>query len=151
MPGTLGVDESSSSGEDMPSGDGYASRLLGLRVMVVDDSPINLEVIRRILAEHGAEVLVYESGAAAIEALGRWPDSVDVILMDLQMPDLDGCATTQRIREQRGSSVRVIALSTGSTQSDRQRATQAGMVDFLTKPVMPDEIVRVLRATVKRR
>ncbi|MEY4762496.1 MAG: hypothetical protein RLZZ200_2352, partial [Pseudomonadota bacterium] len=118
-------------------------RLPGLRVLAVDDSPLNLEVINRILSDEGAEVTVIDSGRAAIELLSGRQQVFDVVLMDMQMPDLDGCETAARIRDL-GLGVPIIALTAGATNSEKQRAIQAGMVDFLTKPVMPDEISRML-------
>lgn len=117
----------------------------GLRVLAVDDSRLNLDVIERLLAMEGAEPIVLESGEAAIEFLRRDPKGCDVVLMDIQMPVMDGLETTRCIREDLGlADLPVIALTAGATTVQQQRAFAAGMTDFLVKPVDPVRLVQTL-------
>ncbi len=110
-------------------------RLRGVRVLVVDDSDINLEVTKRILELEGAQVWLANNGQEAFGRLQAEPDSIDVVLMDIQMPVLDGLDATQRIRrELKLADLPIIALTASALSSERQRATAAGMNDYIIKP-----------------
>ncbi|NCC39477.1 MAG: PAS domain S-box protein [Gammaproteobacteria bacterium] len=125
--------------------------LAGLRVLAVDDSRINLQVIERILANAGALPSLCLSGEDAVALLTAAADDYDAVLMDLQMPGMDGCDTTRTIRERlQLQRLPIIALTAGATVSEEQRAMDAAMDAFLTKPVEPDQLVRVLRQQVER-
>jgi signal transduction histidine kinase/CheY-like chemotaxis protein len=125
--------------------------LAGVRVLVVDDSRLNLEVVGRILEREGAVATLRESGAEALQTLAATHGGFDVVLMDLQMPELDGFETTRHLRRAGHTSLPVIALTAGATAGEQQRASEAGMDDFLTKPIDPSRLVRVLRQTVVQR
>ena len=122
-----------------------------VRVLVVDDSRLNLDVIGRILQREGAEPTLCESGSMAVDILTAAPAGFDIVLMDLHMPDLDGCETTTRIRQNPVcQKLPIIALTAGATATEQQRAMSAGMNDFMTKPVDPAKLVRVLRQHIER-
>jgi CheY-like chemotaxis protein len=121
--------------------------LLGVRVLVVDDSEINLDMTRRVLEIQGAQVFLANNGREAfafLEADGR---AVDVVLMDIQMPVLDGHDATRRIRlELSLADLPIIALTAGALSSVRQQASAAGMNDYIIKPFDPQALVsRILR------
>ena len=119
--------------------------LEGVRVLVVDDSEINLEVARRILELEGANVTLASNGQQAIEKIAAEPTSFDAVLMDVQMPVLDGYEATRRIRDELGlRSLPILALTAGALTSERQRAAESGMNDFITKPFDPPALVRCL-------
>jgi PAS domain S-box-containing protein len=144
--------EISNHDQNAPSIDSsHSHRLDGIRVLVVDDSPLNLEVIQRILGKEGALTTLCESGDRALTSLKTAPDGFDVVLMDLQMPGLDGCESTLEIRQNlKLTELPIIALTAGATTTEQQRAMQAGMNDFLVKPVEPSRLVRVVRQHVER-
>ena len=124
--------------------------LPGVRVLVVDDSDLNLEVASRILTREGADVVTASSGAAALICLRTGP-TFDAVLMDVQMPVMDGNEATRRIRgELRMSELPVIALTAGALVAERHRALEAGMNDFLSKPLDPQGLVRTVRRHVER-
>jgi CheY-like chemotaxis protein len=109
--------------------------LSGVRVLVVDDYDLNLVVTQRILEQAGARVWVANDGQVALKQLQRLPDHFDVVLMDVQMPIMDGYEATRRIRAEVGLlHLPVIALTAGALSSERQRATAVGMNDFIIKP-----------------
>lgn len=115
-------------------------RYEGRRVLVVEDNPINRLVAERMLRRHGLEVASVEDGLAAVERLTRTNAPFDLVLMDCQMPELDGLDATRRIRawEQAQPSRRhvpIVALTAGAFDEDRDRTREAGMDDFLTKPI----------------
>ena len=120
-------------------------RLPGLRILVVDDSEINCEVARRILEPEGASVDVAENGKAALELLATRSD-VDAVLMDVQMPVMDGYEVTRRIRELAGfAKLPIIALTAGALNNERDAALRAGMNAFIAKPFNVDEMIVVLQ------
>ncbi len=126
--------------------------LFDVRVVVVDDSAINLDVCRRILEHQGATVETFDSAAEGIARLEGGGKGIDAVLMDLQMPEMDGFEATRRIRQGAcGAGLPVIALTAGALNAERDLALAAGMDDFLTKPIEPNTLVRVLRALIERR
>ncbi|MCQ8897106.1 ATP-binding protein [Limnobacter humi] len=125
--------------------------LSSLHFLVVDDSPMNLEVCRRILENQGAQVTTCESGHAALAHLQVNAQAFDLVLIDMQMPGLDGRETTQRIRgELNLHDLPVVALTAGVMTEERERAMQAGVSGFLGKPIDPQQLVRCVRNAVQR-
>jgi CheY-like chemotaxis protein len=119
--------------------------LLGVRVLVVDDSEINLEVARRILEQHGAVVSCASNGQQAIDRLKARSDAFDIVLMDVQMPVLDGHAATRRIRSELGMTrLPIIALTADARSSERKQCLAMGMDDFVSKPFEPKDLVRTM-------
>lgn len=128
-----------------------AARLSDIRVLVVDDSEINLEVARRILEHEGARVTVCTNGAHALERLRQTPDGFDAVLMDVQMPEMDGNEATRRLRGELAlTQLPVIALTAGALVEERKRAFAAGFNDFVVKPLDPGLLVRSLRRSIER-
>jgi CheY-like chemotaxis protein len=120
-------------------------------VLVVDDSDINLDVTKRILELEGAQVWLASNGQEAFERLQAEPQAFDVVLMDVQMPVLDGHDATRRIRLELGlSDLPIIALTAGALSSERQRAADAGMDYFILKPFSAEALVRSILRHVKR-
>jgi PAS domain S-box-containing protein len=123
-----------------------AQWLSGVRVLVVDDSEINLEVAKRILEKQGALVATRNDGLAALVYVRDHRQSIDVVLMDVQMPILDGNEATRRIRsELNESNLPIVALTAGALVGERQRALDAGMNDFISKPLDPQALIRKVR------
>jgi CheY-like chemotaxis protein len=125
-----------------------AMRLEGVRVLVVEDNPVNQQVARNILELDGAAVAVAADGREAVERLRRERTAFDVVLMDVQMPILDGYEATRRVRHDLGlADLPVIALTAGALTVERERARAAGMSDFVAKPFDVDQLVgTILRA-----
>lgn len=127
----------------------HESGLPGVRILVVDDSSINCEVARRILELHGATVSLAGNGQEAVERLLDTPQGFDVVLMDVQMPVLDGLDATRRIRSGLGiKHLPIIALTAGALGAERQSAEAAGMDDFVSKPFEPEALVSCIRRHV---
>ncbi len=118
----------------------------GLRVLLVEDNSVNRYTVTRSLHKLGHTCVEAENGEQALESLQR--ESFDCVLMDIQMPVLDGMAATQRIRSLEDPRVRnipIVALTAHAMQGDRQRFLDAGMDDYLSKPVRLEDLVRVLQ------
>ncbi|GAB0150110.1 hypothetical protein McPS_28500 [Marichromatium sp. PS1] len=129
-----------------------ALSLAGLQVMVVDDSEINRDLARTILADVGAEVVLADNGREAVDWLNAHPDGVDLVLMDIQMPVLDGYEATRQIRANPAlERVSVVAVSAGVLESERQAALDAGMCAFVGKPFDVDEVVALIARLTRRR
>jgi len=127
--------------------------LSGVRVLVVDDYDLNLVVTQRILELAGARVWVANNGRDAYEKLELQPSHFDVVLMDAQMPIMDGYEATRRIRADLGLlDLPIIALTAGALASERQRATAAGMQGFIVKPFDASTLISsVMHHTVSAR
>jgi signal transduction histidine kinase len=115
-----------------------------LRVLVAEDNPINQKVVELMLGKLGLRPDMVANGLEAIEALERW--HYDVVLLDVQMPDLDGLEATRRARARLGYRPWIVALTASVSSEDRQRCLAAGMDDFLSKPLMMAD----LRAALER-
>jgi two-component system sensor histidine kinase/response regulator len=112
-------------------------------VLVVEDNAVNRLVACELLVEFGVTVRTAASGLEAVAALAE--QSVDLVLMDIQMPGLDGVETTRRIRRLPGGRVPVVALTAHAMLGDRDRFLGAGMDDYLAKPIEEIDLLRVLR------
>jgi PAS domain S-box-containing protein len=120
--------------------------LLECRVLVVDDNPVNRQIARLQLQKMGHQVTTADDGEEALALLAK--QTFDLVFMDFNMPKLDGPETVRRLRSQDGPNhgVSVIALTAMAMSADRARCLAAGMNDYLTKPIVFDE----LRAVVQR-
>jgi PAS domain S-box-containing protein len=129
----------------------HAQWLAGVRVLVVDDSDINLQVARGILEKQGAEVTTCTDGAAALAHVRAHHEQLDVVLMDVQMPVLDGNEATRRIRgELQLRTLPIVALTAGALVGERQRSLEAGMNEFVSKPFDPEALIRKVRRLVEQ-
>jgi two-component system, sensor histidine kinase and response regulator len=128
----------------------HAQWLSGVQVLVVDDSDINLEVAQRILEKQGAVVTTCSGGPSALAYLRTCRRPIDLVLMDVQMPTLDGNEVTRRIRrELRLDALPIVALTAGALLGERQRSLDAGMNDFVSKPFDPQVLIRKVRRLVE--
>lgn len=122
-----------------------ATRLSGLRVLYADDDRVNRMVVQTLLEDTGVQLELVEDGQQAVNRVLSPEGHFDLVLMDLQMPVLDGLAATRVIRVQRSAQqLPIIGLSAHAQLVHRERAAQAGMSGFLTKPVMRDELIRTI-------
>jgi signal transduction histidine kinase/CheY-like chemotaxis protein len=116
--------------------------LAGLRLLLVEDNPINRMVAGEILRRAGAEVIIAENGCAALEKLDA---DVDAVLMDVQMPEMDGLEAARRIRAQpRYADLPIIAMTANVTQDDIHACLHAGMNDHVGKPLDAVQLRRVI-------
>jgi CheY-like chemotaxis protein len=119
-----------------------------LRILLAEDNAINQRLATRLLEKRGHKVEVTATGREALTMLEEAP--FDVVLMDVQMPDMDGLQATALIREREsrlGMHTPIIALTAHTMKGDRERCLSAGMDDFITKPVNAVELIAVVEAT----
>jgi CheY-like chemotaxis protein len=123
----------------------------GARVLLAEDNVVNQMLARRLLERLGASVTIADTGMAAIERLSL--SSFNVVLMDCQMPELDGYEATRRIRKgaagEAARTMPIIALTANALSGDRERCLECGMDDYLVKPINPDALREKLERVLK--
>jgi CheY-like chemotaxis protein/HPt (histidine-containing phosphotransfer) domain-containing protein len=121
------------------------------RLLVAEDSLANQKLLRRILEKAGHECAVVSDGRAAVEAVER--SHYDLVLMDCQMPGLDGYDATREIRCREGphQHTTIIALTASAMKGDRERCLEAGMDDYITKPVIRQNLMSMIARWTKTR
>jgi CheY-like chemotaxis protein len=145
--------------ESDPSGAGHAAdgpattpaERHATRILVAEDNVVNQKVAQLTLERLGYRVRVVSNGVEALAVLEREP--FDVILMDCQMPEMDGFETTVEIRRREGGRAHhpIIAMTASAMQGDRERCFVVGMDDYISKPVQPVALDRVLQRWLGRR
>ncbi|AEG02928.1 ATP-binding protein [Methylomonas methanica] len=128
--------------------DNAFQKLSGARILLVEDNEINRIVAKDLLEKLGISVDLAEHGG---EALGKLAlSNYDGILMDVQMPVMDGYQATRRLKESAAlKSLPVIAMTANAMQEDREKCLEAGMVDFISKPILPQTLYQVLSKWIK--
>ncbi len=118
------------------------------RILVAEDNPVNQKVARIVLEKHGHQVVMVDNGRNVLEALQN--DTFDLVLMDVQMPEMDGLEVTEVIREQEkgsGAHIMIIAMTAHAMKGDRERCLNAGMDGFITKPLRTQGLFEVIEET----
>jgi CheY-like chemotaxis protein len=114
-------------------------------VLVVDDDVRNLFALTTVFERFNINVITAESGKEAIQTLNENP-KIEMVLMDIMMPEMDGYETTQKIRrEHKNSTLPIIAVTAKAMKGDRQKCIEAGASDYITKPVKIDQLLSLMR------
>ncbi|MDP3878480.1 MAG: PAS domain S-box protein [Methylobacter sp.] len=123
----------------------HPQRFDNVRVLLVEDNELNQEVAASIIRKRGAILTIAWNGEEAVELVRR--QAFDLVLMDLHMPVMGGIEAARQIRElAQGKNLPIVAMTAAVMAEDRERCLAIGMVDFIPKPVEPEDIVRVLRS-----
>jgi CheY-like chemotaxis protein len=124
--------------------------LMSRKILIVDDDVRNIFALTALLEQHGVRVVYAENGNEALEKLAAESD-IDLVLMDIMMPVMDGYEATKRIRlRPELAKLPVIALTAKAMKGDREKCIQAGASDYITKPVDPDQLLSLLRVWLYR-
>ncbi len=119
----------------------------GFHILVAEDNPINQKLAVRLLEKKGYRATVAENGLVALACLEK--HRFDMILMDVQMPEMGGLEATRRIRERErisGGHIPIVAMTANAMVGDRERCLESGMDDYVSKPVLPEEMFRVMES-----
>ena len=129
---------------------GGEQRLVGLRLLVAEDNPNNQQVVRELLEDEGAAVVITADGLAATQAVAAAVEPFNLVLMDLQMPLMDGFAATARMRQTLDpAALPIVAMTANALASDREACLAAGMNDHVGKPFDLDQLVSVIRRVAR--
>ena len=127
-------------------------RLQGMRLLVVEDNKINQMVAKGLLTQEGADVTLADDGALGVEAVASAQPPFDAVLMDVQMPVMDGYTATRTIRQEKGlTELPIIAMTANAMASDRAACLAAGMNDHVGKPFDLDQLVALLQSMTTQR
>lgn len=131
------------------------NQLAGIRVLLCEDHPVNQLVATRILERAGATVTIASDGRQGLQTFTSRPNGTfDVILMDIRMPNLDGCAATRAIRNSghpQAQKIPILAMTANAFAEDIQKSREAGMDDHLAKPVVPERLCEAILEAIKRK
>ncbi|TKA03270.1 HAMP domain-containing protein [Actinacidiphila oryziradicis] len=140
LPGDQWAEEEASSGTQS----GFTGGFSGEKVLIVDDDIRNVFALTSVLEQHGLTVLYAENGREGIEVLEQH-DDVQVVLMDVMMPEMDGYATTTAIRRMpQFAGLPIIALTAKAMKGDREKSLESGASDYVAKPVDTDHLLQVM-------
>ena len=122
-------------------------------MLLAEDNDLNAEIVLTVLEENYIHAKHVKDGALCLKAVQNAPeDYYDVILMDIQMPNMNGYQAAEAIRALPGKrgEIPIVAMTANAFDEDRKQAIESGMDDFLTKPIDRKELVRVLRSVLER-
>jgi two-component system, sensor histidine kinase len=150
------AEEGQGGGESLPprAGEGPDGGMLPRRALLAEDNAVNAKLATRLLERLGCRVDVASNGREALRMVQSIP--FDIVFMDCQMPEMDGFEATRAIREwerssrldgSTGARLKIVALTANAMQGDRERCLEAGMDDYITKPISRSDLARVLDAT----
>ena len=139
---------------DAAAGPGAAQSAEGLRIMLVEDNELNIEIAQSILEMHGAHITLAHNGREAVDKfLASQPGDFDLILMDIQMPVMDGLTATKAIRRSDhplAASIPIVAMTANAFDEDMKRSVESGMNGHLSKPLDFDKVFQVITQVLKK-
>ena len=128
--------------------------LEGKKILIVEDDVRNVFALTSVFEPHGANVHIARNGREALEALGAVHDAgagMDLVLMDIMMPELDGYEAMRRIRQQpEFAKLPIISLTAKAMKGDREKSIASGASDYITKPVDTDQLLSLMRVWLYR-
>ncbi|NNG01228.1 MAG: response regulator, partial [Desulfobacteraceae bacterium] len=122
-----------------------------IKILVAEDNRVNQQLIIRFLTGEGYRVDVVGNGREAIERITEFPDAYAIILMDVQMPELDGLSATERLREDGFTGIPIIAMTANALAEDKQRCFDAGMDDYISKPLQREQLYSMIERVLIRK
>jgi CheY-like chemotaxis protein len=119
-----------------------------LRILLAEDNVVNQKLALRLLQQMGYRADLASNGVEAVECVER--QAYDVVLMDVQMPEMDGLEASRRIVARGPERPRIVAMTANAMQGDREMCLQAGMDDYITKPIHVEQLVEALHQALPR-
>lgn len=114
------------------------------RILLAEDNPVNQKLATMMLTKAGYSVEVADNGLLAVETYTGNPEHYDLILMDIQMPEMDGLEATRRIRAHGFSDIPIIAMTANAMKGDREKCLEAGMNDYISKPIKREIVFKII-------
>ena len=136
------------SAQQASEGDAAPALFAGRRILLAEDIEINCEIVKSLLEPTQAAIIVAANGAEAVHIFSQSPDTFDLILMDIQMPEMDGYEATRRIRQldaANAESIPIIAMTANAFKEDIEQCLKAGMDGHIAKPLDIGEVMRILQ------
>ncbi len=121
----------------------------GLRILLAEDNPANIKLATFVLTRAGFRVDVARNGHEAVEKYTSAPEVFDLILMDVQMPEMNGLRATKAIREKGFDSVPIIAMTANAMKGDLENCLNAGMNDYIAKPIRRENVLEVIHKWIR--
>jgi CheY-like chemotaxis protein len=146
---SLAPQDLSATAESVPLQAALPAR--GLRLLLAEDNRVNQRLAVRVLEKHGHRVTVAENGLEVLKALKQ--SDFEMVLMDIQMPEMDGLEATRTIRRQEqatGAHIPIVALTAHALHGDRERCVEAGMDDYISKPIKVEELLTTIEKWADR-
>ncbi len=119
-----------------------------VRILVAEDNPVNQKLATIMLTKAGYTVQVVDNGRKALEGYCNNPDAFDLILMDIQMPEMDGLEATRQIRKRGFTSIPIIAMTANAMVGDKEKCIESGMDDYISKPIKREVVFKILEKTL---
>ncbi|MCP5047564.1 MAG: response regulator [bacterium] len=144
-----GDDDNNTNGEEILTGQALSEEAKhSVRILLAEDNPINRKLTRFMLTKGGYQLDMVENGREAVERFIMDPEGYDLILMDIQMPEMDGREATRKIRELGYRDIPIIAMTAESMKGDYEKCIEAGMNDYISKPIRRDVVFKTIRRWV---
>jgi len=118
------------------------------RILLAEDNPVNQKLAKMVLTKAGYQVEVASNGQEAVEKYAKAPEAFDLIFMDIQMPQMDGMKATKAIREKGFDTIPIVAMTANAMKGDREKCLEAGMDDYITKPIKREFVFEMLEKWV---
>jgi len=115
-----------------------------VRILLAEDNLVNQKLAMVMLGKAGYKVTAVPNGRLAVEAVVAAPDDFDTILMDIQMPEMDGYEATRQLRQRGFANIPIIAMTANAMKGDKELCLEAGMNDYITKPIKREVVFQIL-------
>jgi len=136
------------SSESEPAGQLFSDKVGSVHILLAEDNAINRKLALHMLSKAGCKVSTAENGREAVERIVNEPDAFDLVFMDVQMPEMDGREATAEIRRLGFKDLPVVAMTAESMQGDRERCLEAGMNDYIAKPIKKESVLQMIEKWV---
>jgi len=125
--------------------------LEGTKILLVEDNLLNQELVKELIENQGSEVYIANNGQEALDILLKQDKVVDCVLMDVQMPIMDGYAAAEQLREsEKMNNIPIIAMTANAMRSDREKALSVGMNDYIAKPFDAVDLFKLIKKWIKK-